>query len=53
MIFLLYVGVFVACSCVVLPLAMFAVCLVRTGERKARPAAKRDAVSFPATDGVR
>jgi len=52
MIFVLYVGVFVACSCVVLPLAMFAVCLVRTHGRKAPPAAKRP-VSFPATDGVR
>ncbi len=53
MIFLLYVGVFVACSCVVLPLAMLAVCAARTPRRKAPPSAKDTRLSFPAADGVR
>ena len=53
MIFLLYVGVFVACSCVVLPLAMCVVCMARTQKRKPRPPAKDTRLSFPATDGVR
>jgi hypothetical protein len=52
-IFLLYVGVFVACSCVVLPLSLFAVCAVRTRKRKTPPPVKDSPLSFPATDGVR
>jgi hypothetical protein len=52
-IFLLYVGIFVACSCVVLPLAMCAVCAARTGKRKPPSPAKDTRLSFPATDGVR
>ena len=53
MIFLLYVGVFVACSCVLLPLAMCAVFAARTRKRKPRRPAKDTRLSFPATDGVR
>ena len=54
MIFLLYVGVFVACSCVVLPLAMCVVCAARCAESGSpgRPA-EDTRLSFPATDGVR
>jgi hypothetical protein len=52
-IFLLYVGIFVACSCVVLPLAMCAVCATRWRKRTPRPEAKDARLSFPATDGVR
>jgi len=52
-IFLLYVGVFVACSCVVLPLSLFAFCAVRTRKRRTPLPAKDSRLSFPATDGVR
>ncbi len=52
-IFLLYVGVFVACSCVVLPLSMFAVCAMRMRKRKTPRPVKDSRLSLPATDGVR
>ena len=52
MIFLLYVSVFVACSCVVLPLVVRGL-RGADAQAKARPPAKDSRLSFLGTDGVR
>jgi hypothetical protein len=52
-IFVLYIGVFVACSCVLLPLAVCVACAARTQKRTPTPPAKDTRLSLPATDGVR